>query len=141
MRVRQARRVSDFVNETAGHQRSATRLGHGVTARFDHLTGRIFGTRRRYYRVKFGINFLMNFFGQLTPLLMYLVGGILVVQDRLSVGALVAVVAAQKDLTPPWKELVDFWQTYLSAETKFAQIFEGIGVLGPREMADPAGTH
>jgi len=65
----------------------------------------------------------------------------LVVQDRLSVGALVAVVAAQKDLTPPWKELVDFWQTYVSAETKFAQIFEGIGVLGPREMADPAGTH
>lgn len=62
---------------------------------------------------------------------MYRIGGLFVVQGKLSVGALVAVVAAHKDLTPPWKALVDFWQTYLSAETKFAQIFEGVGMLEP----------
>ena len=46
---------------------------------------------------------------------------------ELSLGALVAVVAAHKDLTPPWKELLHFWQTYQSAETKFAQMLSGIG--------------
>ena len=122
LRVAEIRRLGTLVAQLA---RDTSRSA--ILQQADRLTARVYRTRRAFYLTKFGVNFLINLFGHLVPFALYLAGGILVVNGELSLGALVAVVAAQKDLTPPWKELLHFWQTYQSAETKFAQMLSGIG--------------
>ncbi|HEX8373993.1 MAG TPA: hypothetical protein VF606_02315, partial [Geminicoccaceae bacterium] len=96
----------------------------------EQLTDDIYDTRRAFYRIKFFINFLLNVFGQIIVFGSYLYGGLLVVRGELSVGSLVAIAAAHKDLLAPWKELLDFWQQYRSSETKLDQILTGIGQDG-----------
>jgi putative ABC transport system ATP-binding protein len=86
--------------------------------------GRIFGIRFEFYQRKFLIKFLNNFLSQVTPFLFYTVGGYLVIVGRLDIGALVAVIAAYKDLPTPVKELIDWDQQRLDVEVKYQQVME-----------------
>ncbi len=71
--------------------------------------GRLFGIRFEIYQKKFFMKFINNFISQLTPFMFYLVGGLLVLQGSVSLGALVAALAAYKDLSSPWKELLTYY--------------------------------
>jgi putative ABC transport system ATP-binding protein len=86
--------------------------------------GRIFRIRFELYQRKFMVKFLNNFLSQVTPFLFYTVGGYLVIVGRLDIGALVAVIAAYKDLPAPVKELIDWDQQRLDVEIKYAQVVE-----------------
>jgi putative ABC transport system ATP-binding protein len=86
--------------------------------------GRIFRIRFELYQRKFLIKFLNNFLSQVTPFLFYTVGGYLVIVGRLDIGALVAVIAAYKDLPAPVKELIDWDQQRLDVEIKYQQVVE-----------------
>ena len=55
------------------------------------------------------MKFLNNFINQLTPFFFYSVGGYLAIQGQITVGALVAALAAYKDLSSPWKELLSYY--------------------------------
>jgi putative ABC transport system ATP-binding protein len=86
--------------------------------------GRIFRIRFEFYQRKFLIKFLNNFLSQVTPFLFYTVGGYLVITGGLDIGALVAVIAAYKDLPSPVKELIDWDQQRLDVEVKYQQVME-----------------
>jgi ABC-type multidrug transport system fused ATPase/permease subunit len=62
---------------------------------------------------------LNNFITQLTPFFFYTVGGYLVIEDRLSFGALVAVLAAHKDFSAPLRELLKYYQTLEDVRVRF----------------------
>ena len=98
--------------------------------------GRIFKIRFEFYQRKFLIKFLNNFLSQVTPFLFYTVGGYLVIMGRLDIGALVAVIAAYKDLPSPVKELIDWDQQRLDVEIKYQQVVEQFtdGEVAPAEM-------
>src|SRR5688572_10276021 len=98
--------------------------------------GRIFRIRFEFYQRKFLIKFLNNFLSQVTPFLFYTVGGYLVIVGRLDIGALVAVIAAYKDLPSPVKELIDWDQQRLDTEIKYQQVVEQFddGEIAPPEM-------
>jgi putative ABC transport system ATP-binding protein len=98
--------------------------------------GRIFKIRFEFYQRKFLIKFLNNFLSQVTPFLFYTVGGYLVIMGRLDIGALVAVIAAYKDLPSPVKELIDWDQQRLDVEIKYQQVVEQFsdGEVLPAEM-------
>ncbi len=91
---------------------------------FSKLLGGIFNIRVKIYRKKFFIKFLNNSIAQLTPFLFFLVGGLLVIRGEMSVGALVAALAAYKDLSPPWKELLGWYQSQADARMKFTILTE-----------------
>ncbi|ASJ70805.1 ABC transporter transmembrane domain-containing protein [Granulosicoccus antarcticus] len=91
---------------------------------FSKLLGGIFNIRVKIYRKKFFIKFLNNSIAQVTPFLFFLVGGMLVIQGNMSVGALVAALAAYKDLSPPWKELLAWYQGQADARMKFTILTE-----------------
>ena len=55
------------------------------------------------------MKFLNNFLSQLTPFFFYSVGGFLAIKGEITVGALVAGLAAYKDLSSPWKELLTYY--------------------------------
>ncbi|HYM32267.1 MAG TPA: hypothetical protein VEU47_13260 [Candidatus Cybelea sp.] len=129
LRVVQARRVGALAARAAEIGRDTGAAEHQrIGMHFAANIHRVFRTRKRYYAVKFGLNFLMNFCGQLVPFLLYAVGGILVLRGQLSLGSLVAIVAAHGNMLAPWKELLDYTQDYRSARTKYRQIFEGVGL-------------
>ncbi|NNE53885.1 MAG: cyclic nucleotide-binding domain-containing protein [Sulfitobacter sp.] len=76
---------------------------------FTERLHRLFDVRFRIYQKKFFMKFLNNFITQLTPFFFYAVGGFLAIRGEITVGALVAALAAYKDLSNPWKELLTYY--------------------------------
>src|SRR5690349_17776141 len=101
--------------------------------------GRIFRIRFELYQRKFMVKFLNNFLSQVTPFLFYTVGGYLVIVGKLDLGALVAVIAAYKDLPGPVKEIIDWDQQRLDVEVKYAQVMEQFTAeeVAPAELQAP----
>ncbi len=97
--------------------------------------GRIFAIRYAIYRRKFFVKSLNNFLSNLTPFFFYSVGGALVIKGAMDIGALVAVIAAYKDLPSPVKELIDWDQQRLDVQIKYNQVIEQ---FQPENMLDPA---
>jgi putative ABC transport system ATP-binding protein len=125
-RVRTVRRLADRVGEDIS---GIAEIHAHDTSRFEradigHWLGAIFELRYDIYRRKFFIKFLNNFLAQLTPFFFYSVGGYFVIRGELSLGALVAVLAAFKDLTSPWKDLLRYYEIKEDARVKYAQIVE-----------------
>ena len=134
-RVRTIRVVADRVQESAAgiaeiqaNDTAKLQLSH-----FTHILGIIYDIRFEIYRRKFFTKFLNNFIGQLTPFFFYSIGGYLVIKGDLSFGALVAVLAAYKDLASPWKELLDFYQNKENSRITYDQIVEQ---FEPANMVD-----
>ncbi|HMA15284.1 MAG: ATP-binding cassette domain-containing protein [Bacteroidota bacterium] len=97
--------------------------------------GRIFHIRFEIYQRKFFVKFLNNLLAQITPFMFYAGGGLLAISGHLDIGALVAVIAAYKDLPSPIKELIDWDQQRLDVQIKYEQV---IDQFQPPRLLDPA---
>ena len=108
--------------------------------------GTIFGIRFELYQRKFTAKFLNNLLAQVTPFLIYLVGGYFVIfpsaGSAMDVGAVVGVLLAYKDLPSPIKELIDWDQQRQDVQIKYEQVidqFQPEGMLQPALQALPQG--
>ncbi len=125
-RVQYVRRLSDRIGESistieAVHaDDGSNRLRADIAERL----GGIYDVRYEIFRRKFFIKFLNNFLAQLTPFFFYSIGGYLVIEGQLSIGALVAVLAAHKDMSAPWKELLAYYQQQADARIKYDQVVQ-----------------
>jgi putative ABC transport system ATP-binding protein len=125
-RVQAVRRVSERISESINgiqevHSNDASNL---MRAEFAMHLGRIYDIRFEIYQRKFIIKFINNTLAQFTPFLFYLIGGYLVIEGDLSIGALIGVISAHKDMNSPWKELLAFYQQYMDARIKYEQVVE-----------------
>ncbi len=136
-RILHIRKLSDHIGETVAGINDIhshyTRQYEQAT--ISHRLGQIFLIRFDIYKKKYFIKFLNNFLAVLTPFFFYSMGGYMVLQGELSLGALVAVLAAYKDLSSPWKELLKFYQITQDVKVKHAQILEQ---FDPPGLMDPA---
>lgn len=117
-----AGRISETVsgvNDIHTHDTSAFSLADFTR----HLTG-IFKVRMKIYQNKAFLKFLNNFLLKLTPLLFYSVGGVLILNGKLDIGQLVAVLGAYNQLMQPWKELLKYYQRLMDAKIKYQQVIE-----------------
>jgi putative ABC transport system ATP-binding protein len=125
-RVRTVRKLSERIGETIGGVQEVH--GHGTQtwerADFSRRLGHIFKIRFEIYQRKSFVKFLNNMLNQTVPLLFYSIGGYLVIKGSLSVGALTAALAANKDMTAPWKELLDYYQQMQDSKIKYEQVTE-----------------
>lgn len=78
--------------------------------------------RQRIFRLKFFIKALNNFLTALTPFLFYSLGGYFVIEGRITLGALVAVLSAHKDFSAPLKELFRYYQTLEDTKIRYQEI-------------------
>ncbi len=138
--VRQiSQRVGDVVNgvnEIHGHDTSQYEL-----ADFSKRLGGIFKTRVEIQSNRYIVNILNTFFSQLTPFFFLSIGGVLVIKGDISLGALVAVLAAYKDMYAPYKDLIDYYQKAADARVKYGQLrefFEPPGLLERERLAGDA---
>ena len=125
-RVRLVRSLSERIGETVSgvqeiHAHNTARF---ELAEFSRRLGEIFQARYQIYIWKFVIKFINNTVNHLGPFFFYSVGGILVIKGDLNLGALVAVLAANKDLAAPWKELLNYYQRREDARIKYEQVVE-----------------
>ncbi len=125
-RVIQVRALAAQIGEGAGGA-STLRVNagwrHHMAAITDRL-GRLFAIRFEIYQKKFFMKFLNNFITQMTPFLFYSIGGYLVIQGQVSLGALVAAIAAYKDLASPWKELLAYYNQSQDMSLRYDTIIE-----------------
>ncbi len=134
-RVRMVRQLADRIGEAiAGRVEIRTNDGAAYQlAGFAAHLGEIYNIRLDIYNRKYFVKFLNNLMNQLTPFFFYFIGGYLVIRHRLSLGALVAVLAAYKDLAAPWKELLDYYQNQQDVAIKYQQVIEQFQV---RDLVD-----
>ncbi|UEM21310.1 hypothetical protein JL100_000530 [Skermanella mucosa] len=78
--------------------------------------------RLEIYRRKFLIKGLNNFINHLTPFFFYTIGGYLVIEGRLTLGAMVAVLAAHKDMAAPLRELLGYYQAMDDVRARYEEI-------------------
>jgi putative ABC transport system ATP-binding protein len=116
--------VEIHANDTSNYER----------ADFSTRLGKIFYIRYEIFQRKFFVKFLNNFLAQFTPFVFYSLGGILAIQGQLDIGALVAVIAAYKDLPSPIKELIDWDQQRNDIQIKYDQVIEQ---FQPPDMIEP----
>ncbi len=110
-RIQEVRVLAAVIGESAAGA-GALRINGGWRYRMAAITdqlGRLFDIRFDIYQKKFFMKFLNNFIGQMTPFFFFSIGGYLVLQGAVSLGALVAALAAYKDLSSPWKELLAYY--------------------------------
>ena len=136
-RVREVRKVSERISETVQgiEELHANGMARWEAAEFTARMGRIFDIRYEIYRKKFFIKFLNNFLAQITPFFFYAIGGWFVIDGSLTLGGLVAVLAAYKDLPPPWKELLNHYQIREDARIKYDQVVTQFAPAGMRSDA------
>ncbi len=111
VRIHEVRKLATDIGETAAGV-SDIRSNGGTRYRmslFSNRLGKLYDVGYEIHRKKFFMKFLNNFINQLTPLFFYSVGGYLAITGHITVGALVAALAAIKDMTTPWKELLEYY--------------------------------
>ena len=144
-RVQTARQLSDRVGESVAGAAEirGNDTFHLERADISERLGRIYAIRFDIYKRKFFVKFLNNFLAQITPFFFYSVGGYLVIKGNLSLGALVAVLAAYKDILAPWKEILNWYSTKEDVRIKYEQIvsqFELPGLVDASLMEHPPAS-
>jgi len=134
-RTHEIRKLAGDIGETAAGV-SDIRINGGLRYRLSLLSSRLgtlYDIRFEIFQKKFFMKFLNNFLNQLTPLFFYSVGGYLAIKGQISVGALVAALAAYKDLSTPWKELLAYYNTTQDMSLRWEVITER---LQPKTLVD-----
>ncbi len=136
-RIQEVRKLAADIGESAAGV-SDIRINGGMRyqrALFSDRLGRLFGIRFEIYQKKFFMKFLNNFINQLTPFFFYSVGGYLAIRGQISVGALVAALAAYKDLSSPWKELLGYYNRVQDMSLRWEIVTER---FAPKTLVDDA---
>ncbi len=125
-RVDTGRAMSTLVSESISgvheiHSNASFKLEN---KRFSALADALCRVRLRWNLFKFGVKSTNNFFQSLGPFILFLVGGYLAIHGHFDLGALVAFLSANDKLYDPWKELMDFYQTWQDAKVSYARIME-----------------
>ncbi|MCP4388178.1 MAG: ABC transporter ATP-binding protein [Gammaproteobacteria bacterium] len=125
-RVATVRNLSGRIGETVSgiNEVHANDTSHYERAHISQRLGKIYQIRYAIYKRKFFIKFLNNFIAQLTPFFFYSVGGYFVLRGDLSIGSMVAVLVAYKDLSGPWKELLRYYQRKEDIKVKYTQVIQ-----------------
>ncbi len=139
-----ARQLAGRIAETVDgvHEIHSNATSNYERADIANRLGTIFGIRFELFQRKFTAKFLNNLLAQMTPFLIYLIGGYLVLFSDMQVGSVVGVLLAYKDLPGPVKELIDWDQQRQDVQQKYEQVaeqFEPDGMLARELQVAPEG--
>src|SRR3546814_17982130 len=123
-------RISDWSSDVCSSDLATNYERADLAARL----GRIFHIRFEIYQRKFFVKFVNNLLDQLTPFMFYAGGGLLAISGRLDIGALVAVIAAYKDMPSPIKELIDWDQQPPDVQIKYEHVIEQYHLTHPNHL-------
>jgi len=110
--------------------------GNGsVAGQFKRMVNRAFELRIRIYRMKFFLTALGNFLDALGPLIVFAVGGWLVIEGRVPISTIVVFISGVQKVSDPWDQLITFYRTASNSQAKYELIrdkLEGATPARPR---------
>ncbi|MDR6951194.1 ABC-type multidrug transport system fused ATPase/permease subunit [Ancylobacter sp. 3268] len=112
----------------------------GAYDRDGNQTGRVnrvFSTNMAIYRLKFGMNFLMNLATHGGVAAILALGGYLVVGGQTEIGTIVVFLSGLAKINDPWGELVTWYRDMCAARVKYQLIYTAstLGVINGRTGA------
>ncbi len=90
---------------------------------FSQLFNNLHSLRMRIYKIKYLMKSLNNFIMNLTPFFFFTIGGYLVIENKLTLGALVASLTSYKDLAGSIRELFTHYQALQDSKTRYHEIY------------------
>ncbi len=123
-RVQTTRKMSNVVNEAiTGIHEIHGNASYGLEERkLSSFVDKLYALMRRLFLVKYGIKFANNLFQSFGPFFLFLVGGYMAIHGQFTIGALVAFLSAYEKIYDPWKEMIEYYQSYQDAQIRYAQI-------------------
>lgn len=106
--------------------------------KFDNLVDKLLKIRIKWNLFRFSIKVSNNFFMNLSPFIIFIVGGYLAIHGRLELGALVAFLSAQEKIYDPWRELINLYQGYQGASVSYNRTMEYFDAM-PEHPLEPEG--
>ncbi|MEL6316727.1 MAG: ABC transporter ATP-binding protein, partial [Pseudomonadota bacterium] len=106
---------------------------HLNDARLWHLAGvsnnlyDSFRLRFLIFRLRFSVKFANDVINQITPFVFYAIGGYLVIEGRMDLGALIAIIAAYKDVAAPWRDLLIYYQDFTDNSAQYEALYAKYG--------------
>ena len=139
-RVDTTRTLSSKIAESATgiHEIHGNGSYHIENQRFDSIVDQLYKIRVVWTLFRHAVKVVNNFFSNLSPFLIFILGGYLAMQGRLELGALVAFLSAQEKLYNPWKELIEFYQVYQDASVTYKRTMEYYDTM-PEHALVPEG--
>jgi ABC-type multidrug transport system fused ATPase/permease subunit len=113
------RKVGDIVVGLASGKPNGS-----VAGQFKRMVNRAFDLRIRIYRMKFFLTALGNFLDALGPLIVFAVGGWLVIQGRVPVSTIVVFISGVQKVSDPWDQLITFYRAASNSQAKYELIRE-----------------
>lgn len=137
IRVNSSRKLSSKIVESISgiHEVQANGAFVIENNKFDTNVDYLMKIRIKWSIYKFIIKVTSNFFVNLGPFLIFIVGGYLAIKGQLGLGALVAFLSAQEKLYDPWKELIEFYQVYQDGKINYYKTMNYFDVEIEHELA------
>ena len=125
-RVDATRTLSNRITESVSgiHEIHGNGSYHMESRKFSKIVDQLLRIRIIWSLWRFGVKSTNNFFINLSPFLIFLLGGYLAIRGQLELGALVAFLSAQEKLYDPWKELINFYTLYQDANVGYKKSME-----------------
>ena len=120
-RVDGTRKVADQVTESITGVSEVHAHGSFLTEerKYNKLIDHLLLVRVRWTLYRYAVKALNNLFVSLGPVIVFILGGYLLIKGQTELGSLVAFLSAQEKLYDPWKELIDFYQVYQDASVRY----------------------
>lgn len=131
------RNASNFLNEVISgvHEIHCNASYNMEGEKFERYSFSLFRIRYRMAAIKFLIKWANNFFQNLGPFILFLLGGYLSIKGKLDLGALVAFLSAYEKLSDPWKELIEYYQSYQDARVRYKKVMEAFAYPSDIKLA------
>ncbi len=139
-RIKNSRAMGNVVNEAISgiHEVHANASYRVEEQRMSSYVNKLYGILKKLFIVKYGIKFANNMFQSVGPFFLFLVGGYLAINGEFTLGALVAFLSAYQKVYDPWKEMLEYYQSYQDASVRYKQIMQ-IFDLDPEHPILPEG--
>jgi ABC-type bacteriocin/lantibiotic exporter with double-glycine peptidase domain len=109
------RRLGD--ETTASASSKSKKIGKGR-----RTIGAIFRNRIQFYYLKFGLKALLGIANAMSPLVVLIMGGYLVIQGQTTIGTVVAFVSGFERISGPLHDLLNFYREYEQANVQLQMI-------------------
>ena len=139
-RVDVSRKMANQISESiAGiHEVHAQGSFRTEEHKYNALIERLLRIRIIWFLYRYGVKVSNNLLVGLGPVLVFLLGGYLMMHGRLDLGSIVAFLSAQEKLYDPWKELIEFYQVYQDASIRYKKVMHAFA--GETEFRLEQGT-
>jgi len=106
------------------HEIQGNAAYHIESRKFDSLADKLQKIRITWNLYRQAIKVSSNFFTNISPFIIFLLGGYLAIKGQLELGAVVAFLSAQEKLFDPWRELIDVYQSYQEASVSYQRTMQ-----------------